>query len=161
MRKKPMNSKTKILFLILSIIMSMVIQAKDKAKDKPVYASKRTNIAIKGYDPVAYFTENKAVKGNKKLSFIWHGSKWLFSSEQHKSLFVNDPEKYAPQYGGWCAYAMSDGRTVSIDPKAFDIYNNKLYLNYSKSVLGHWRKEKDLFIKQANDYYPAVVELPE
>jgi YHS domain-containing protein len=156
-----MYAKIKILFLVLVIIMPLASQAKNKAKSKPVYASKRSNIAINGYDPVAYFAANKAQKGNKKLSFIWRGSKWLFSSEQHRSMFVDDPERYAPQYGGWCAYAMSDGRTVSIDPQAFEIYQGKLYFNYSKSVLGHWRQEKDLFIQQADDYYPNVVALPE
>ena len=130
-----------------------------QAKEKSVYASKRTNIAIKGYDPVAYFTESKAVKGSKDIAYKWHGTKWLFSSKEHQSLFINDPEKYAPQYGGWCAYAMSDGRTVAINPKAFEIFNGKLYLNYSKSVLGHWQKEKDLFIKQADELYPDVVDI--
>lgn len=151
------NQKYFTLILLTFALFPLFVQAKEKA----IYATKFSNTAIKGYDPVAYFTENKALKGNKKVSFEWHGSKWLFSSEQHKSLFVTDPEKYAPQYGGWCAYAMSDGRTVSIDPQAFSIYKDKLYLNYSKSVLGHWRKEMDLFISQADKNYPNIVELPE
>ena len=143
------------LILVLLIVAPITLQA----KEMPVYASKRTNTAIKGYDPVAYFTENKALKGSKDIAYQWHGAQWLFSSKEHQSLFINDPEKYAPQYGGWCAYAMSDGRTVAINPKAFDVYNDKLYLNYNKSVLGHWRKEKDLFIKQADELYPDVVDI--
>lgn len=151
-----MNFKYIIIFTIFALFITTPITL--QAKDKPVFASKRTNMAIKGYDPVAYFTENKAVKGNKNQVYQWHGAKWLFSSSEHRALFVNNPEKYAPQYGGWCAYAMSDGRTVAINPKAFEIYNDKLYLNYSTGVLGHWRKEKNLFIKQANEHYPDIVD---
>ncbi|MBL4660316.1 MAG: hypothetical protein JKY19_08165 [Alcanivoracaceae bacterium] len=144
-----------ISILLLLMITPIILQA----KEKPIFASKRTNTAIKGYDSVAYFTENKAVKGSKTIAYKWHGAQWLFSSKEHLSLFINTPEKYAPQYGGWCAYAMSDGRAVAINPKAFEIYNDRLYLNYSNSVLGHWRKEKDQFIKQADGHYPDVVDI--
>lgn len=152
-----MKLKTVASYLMLTILLtfSFIVFAKDNA----VYVSKKNNIAIKGYDTVAYFVEDKAVKGKKSLSYEWHNAKWLFSSEENKNLFKANPEKYAPQYGGWCAYAMSDGRTVKIDPKAFEIYNDKLYLNYSKSVQKHWVKDKDLFIMQADAYYPNVVDL--
>ncbi len=152
MKNKYLTSVT----LILALITSFAVMA---GGDHPVYKSKRSGVAIKGYDTVAYFTENAAVKGDKAFSHQWHDATWLFSSEDNLTLFKKNPEKYAPQYGGWCAYAMSDARTVKIDPEAFEVYNDKLYLNYSKSVQGHWRKDKDLFITEANGHYPNVVDL--
>jgi len=148
-------------FISLSLVtLMMAISINVQAGDShPVYKSKRSDVAIKGYDPVAYFTENKAVKGDKAISYEWHDATWQFSSQKHLELFKENPEKYSPQFGGWCAYAMSAGRTVKIDPEAFEVYNDKLYLNYSKSVQGHWQKDRDLFIEEATGHYPNVVDL--
>lgn len=82
------------------------------------------------------------------------GAIWRFSSEDNMKAFIKDPHKYAPEYGGHCAYAMSDNRLVGIDTEAFDVYNGKLYLNYSKSVQKYWKEEKDKFIEQADGFYP-------
>lgn len=113
------------------------------------------SIAIKGYDTVAYFTQNKAVKGDKIFRVKWHDAYWHFSSQENKELFEADPDKYAPQYGGWCAVAMSDeGNTSPIDPEAFDIYEGKLYLNYDKTVQGFWLEDKINFINKADHFYP-------
>lgn len=125
----------------------------------PIETGTFNNLAIYGYDTVAYFTENKAVKGNKKISFEWRGAEWRFSSEENKAMFSADPEKYAPQYGGYCAYAMSDGRLVGIDEDAFTIHEGKLYLNYSKSVMKEWRSNMEQFIKEADALYPTKVDL--
>lgn len=153
-----MNVKQIISITMLFLMITLAGLA-NAGSDHPVYKSKRSGVAIKGYDTVAYFTENAAVKGDKALSYEWHDAIWRFSSEKNLALFKENPEKYAPQYGGWCAYAMSDARTVKIDPEAFEVYNDKLYLNYSKSVLGHWKKDKDLFITEADGHYPNVVDL--
>jgi YHS domain-containing protein len=136
------------------------VSAKLFAAD-PIETGTFNNYAIYGYDTVAYWTQNKAVKGNKKINFVWRGAEWHFSSAENRDLFAADPEKYAPQYGGYCAYAMSDNRLVGIDEEAFTIHNDKLYLNYSKSVRGHWLKEVDKFIAEADGYYPKKVDLPE
>ena len=94
------------------------------------------NVAIQGYDPVAYFTQGKAVKGSEKHKLKWLGAYWQFASEKHKKLFTAKPRNYAPQYGGHCAtgMAISGGLTRDIDPEAWAIIDNKLYLNYSKDT---------------------------
>ena len=89
------------------------------------------NVAIKGYDPVAYFTESKAVKGKPEIAHDWFGATWRFSSEEHKKMFSANPIQYAPQYGGHCADGVAYGDlTTNIDPEAWRIIENKLYLNY-------------------------------
>jgi YHS domain-containing protein len=89
------------------------------------------NVAIEGYDTVAYFTDNKAVKGTEKYAYNWMGATWLFASEEHRKLFASKPISYAPQYGGFCADGVSDGKghaQVNIYPTTFQIINGKLYL---------------------------------
>ncbi|WP_426369192.1 YHS domain-containing (seleno)protein [Pseudocolwellia sp. HL-MZ7] len=125
------------------------------AVDDAVNTGRFNSIAIDGYDTVAYFTQNKAVEGDKAFKVKWRDAYWYFDNKENKALFEAAPEKYAPQYGGWCAYAMVDeGNTVRIDPDAFHIYENKLYLNYSKSVNEKWLKDKLTMIKDADYYYP-------
>ena len=142
----------------ISISLALLVSANALAAD-PIETGTFNNKAIYGYHTVAYFTQNKAVKGDKKISTQWRGADWFFSSAEHKAMFVADPEKYAPQYGGYCAYAMSDGRLVGIDEDAFTILDGKLYLNYSMSVMNEWRTNTDLFIKEADAEYPKLVDL--
>jgi len=130
------------------------------ALDDAVNTGFFNDTAIDGYDTVAYFTVVKPTKGNKKLSFTWRDANWFFASEENLALFKGDPEKYAPQYGGWCAYAMSDeGRTVGIDPDAWVIHEGKLYLNYSRSVQQEWLKDKLTNIQQADMFYPKTTKV--
>jgi YHS domain-containing protein len=90
-------------------------------------------VAIMGYDPVAYFTDNRAVKGSEQYSYDWLGTPWHFASPEHMAMFVGDPIKYAPQYGGYCAGEVALGSvTINIDPEAFKIIDGKLYLIYDK-----------------------------
>ncbi|MFT6407395.1 MAG: YHS domain-containing protein [Arenicella sp.] len=124
---------------------------------KPVYSGGRDRAAIRGYDPVAYFTENKPVKGSQDFSLKHNGAKWLFSSQENLETFKANSEQYTPQYGGYCAYAVADGSTASIKPEYFTIYNNKLYLNYSKSVYKKWSKDKGDYIQQANINWPEML----
>ena len=91
-------------------------------------------VAIMGYDPVAYFTDNRAVKGSEEYSYDWLGTDWHFASNAHKAMFISDPVKYAPQYGGYCAGEVALGSvTIDIDPDAFKIIDGKLYLIYDKA----------------------------
>jgi YHS domain-containing protein len=125
------------------------------AVDDAINTGRFNNTAIDGYDTVAYFTQKKPVEGNKAHQVKWRDANWYFSNKDNKALFIAHPEKYAPQYGGWCAYAMSDeGRTIRTDPDAFVIYNGKLYLNYSKSVQRVWLENKLANIKEADHFYP-------
>jgi YHS domain-containing protein len=89
------------------------------------------DVAIKGYDPVAYFTDGKAVEGDEQYSYRWLGATWHFSSAEHRDLFVKDPNAYAPQYGGYCADGVSFGTvTTNVDPRAWRIIEDKLYISY-------------------------------
>ena len=97
--------------------------------------------AIKMYDPVAYFKESKAVKGDESFTYRWHGMTWYFSTKEHRDIFAANPEKYAPQYDGYCAWAMSEGRKAITDPEVWKIVNGKLYLNCSRSAYEKWIRD--------------------
>lgn len=114
--------------------------------------------AIKGYDPVAYFTEKKPVKGKDNITYQWKGVKWKFASAQNLESFKANPEKYAPQYGGYCAYGVAKGYAVKIEPDAWDIVDGKLYLNYDKSVQKSWKEKKGEYIQTANQQWPQVLK---
>ena len=96
--------------------------------------------AIEGYDPVAYFTQQKAVKGENTNSYKWNNATWYFSSTQNRNLFKSSPEKYAPQFGGYCSYAVSTGFTAKIDPEAFEIIDGKLYLFNDQNFKSKWMR---------------------
>ena len=112
--------------------------------------------AIRGYDPVAYFTVGKPVKGNEKLVYNWNNANWYFSSQQNLDSFKANPEKYAPQYGGYCAYGLSEGHKAPTDADAWTIENGKLYLNYNTEVREMWNKERKERIEKADKNWPQV-----
>jgi YHS domain-containing protein len=112
--------------------------------------------AIRGYDPVAYFTDGKPVEGKEEFVYNWSNANWYFSSKQHLDLFKANPGKYAPQYGGYCAYGLSRGYKASTVPEAWTIDNGKLYLNYSLSVRGDWDKNRQERIQKADNYWPEI-----
>jgi hypothetical protein len=142
--------------IIKAITLAMMIFSTSAfALDDAVNTGRFNNIAIDGYDTVAYFIQNRAVEGDKAHKVKWRNAYWHFDTKENKALFEANPEKYAPQYGGWCAFAMADGgSTARIDPEAFDIYEGKLYLNYNKRVQGFWLEDKLNFIKKADGFYP-------
>ncbi|WP_237487070.1 YHS domain-containing (seleno)protein [Vibrio hippocampi] len=123
---------------------------------EPVY-SDFFGHAIKGYDPVAYFTQSKPVKGDSDYQYQWNGANWRFSSEQNLQAFKAEPEKYAPQYGGYCAWAVSQGYTAKIDPDAWSIENGKLYLNYNRSVQKKWLQDPQGNIAKADQHWPRLL----
>lgn len=112
--------------------------------------------AIHGYDAVAYFTDSKPVKGDKKFSLSWNNATWYFASQQHLDLFKANPVKYAPQYGGYCAYGLSENHKASTKPEAWSIINGKLYLNYNLDVKADWQKNTTERINKADIYWPAI-----
>lgn len=123
----------------------------------PVFTAFLSDKAIRGYDTVAYFTENKAVAGKAEHATEYMGATWLFASQEHLDLFLAEPEKYAPQYGGYCAYAVAQNSTASIKPELFTIVDGKLYLNYSASINEKWLKNRASFITQADKNWPQLV----
>jgi YHS domain-containing protein len=128
------------------------------AKEAPVYTPTFSNTAVSGYDPVAYFSEQKPVKGNSKISADYNGAKWFFSSIENRDKFVAAPEQYAPQYGGYCAWAVSQGYTASADPLAWRIVNNRLYLNYNAEIQKKWEMSIPELVKKADTNWPKVIQ---
>lgn len=114
-------------------------------------------LAAEGYDVVAYFTDGKPVKGEKQFKVVQDGATYLFASEDHRVLFEENPEKYLPAYGGYCAWAVAQGDTAGIDPEAWTIYQGRLYLNYSKKIRAKWEKDKDDNISKADANWPEIV----
>lgn len=122
----------------------------------PIYQTQ--DGAIRGYDPVAYFTKGEPVQGLKAYSYEWKNATWRFSSNENLEAFKADPEKYAPQYGGYCSYAIAKGYTAKVDPNSWKIVDGKLYLNYNRSIQKNWQNYLDRYIKDANENWPSVLE---
>ena len=114
--------------------------------------------AINGYDTVAYFTESKPVKGDEKFSYDWNYGKWLFSSQENLDLFKENPEKYAPQFGGWCAYAVAKEGFAPIEPDQFSVVDGKLYLNFNKKISHRWNKKRDFYIEEGHANWGELLE---
>jgi YHS domain-containing protein len=113
--------------------------------------------AIQGYDPVAYFTQEQPVKGSKEFSFNYSDQVWYFASAENLEVFKSNPEKYAPQFGGYCAYGMSRGYKAKTEPDAWTIVEGKLYLNYNTDVRDNiWNEKQSEFIEKANANWPTV-----
>jgi len=113
--------------------------------------SSTDNVAIKGYDAVAYFNDGKAVKGSESFTFPWHDMTWHFLTKENRDLFAASPEKYAPQYDGYCAWAMTESRKAVTDPEFWKIVDGKLYLQCSKSAFEKWSKDIPGNIKKADE----------
>ena len=115
-----------------------------------------SGIAIKGYDPVAYHTEGRAVKGKSQFSFKWKDAEWHFANAEDRDLFAANPERYTPQYGGYCAYSMAAGQIAGIDPQAFKIVNGKLYLNWSKEISDKFSDNAAINIKKGDENWAKM-----
>ena len=116
----------------------------------------KNNVAINGYDPVAYFTDSKSVMGNKTYSYKWDGAEWYFANKSHQEMFEKNPVKYAPQYGGFCAFGVTKNKLVSSDPNAWQIVDGKLYLCHTKEVHKLWEKDLKNNIKKGDKIYPKL-----
>ena len=117
------------------------------------------NLAVGGYDPVAYFTMGKAVKGSSKYSLDWKDAKWRFSTQEHMNMFKDNPEKYAPRYGGHCAWAVSEKEVLYRgSPRHWEIIDDKLYLNHSSSINNRWMDDFSSHIKKADENWEQVKE---
>jgi hypothetical protein len=115
-------------------------------------------VAIMGYDPVAYFTDNRAVKGSDKFSYDWLGTPWHFANAKHREMFMSEPLKFAPQYGGYCAGEVVGGSvTVNIDPEAFKIIDGKLYLIYDKGSADWFANNVEEVAPKADANWPKIV----
>ena len=137
------------------IAVSILVPATAMAVD-PINSSLLRG-AIKGHDPVAYFTQGGPAKGRGAHSHEWMGATWYFANAENRELFAADPDKYAPQYGGYCAYAVSQGYTAAIDPDAWKIVDDKLYLNFSLKVQKIWEEDIPGYIAKADINWPKIL----
>jgi YHS domain-containing protein len=124
---------------------------------EPVYTNWR-GLAIAGTDPVAYFTEGRPVAGRAEHALEWNGATWRFASAEHLAAFRVEPERYAPRYGGYCAWAVAQGYTAKSDPEAWKIVDGKLYLNYDRSVQEQWEQDVPGNVREADANWPGVLE---
>jgi len=149
-----LNNKT-VINLVMTCLM-MIFSATSTAGSK-TYTAFFSDLAVSGYDTVAYFTQGKPVKGSSDFTTQYQGATWQFSSQENLALFAQAPTKYAPQYGGYCAWAVSQGDTASSDPEAWQIVDDKLYLNYNVDIQNKWLKDSKKLILQADQNWPGVI----
>lgn len=117
-----------------------------------------TPLAIGGYDPVTYHSLNVALPGNGQFRVSWKGAEWRFSSQQNRDLFVENPEKYAPQYGGWCAFALAHGAKSPSDPTVFDVVGGRLYLNQDQRTQSLWKRNQASFIQRGDQNWTRIAQ---
>jgi hypothetical protein len=113
-------------------------------------------VAIKGYDPVAYFTEQRAVRGKPEFETAWQDAVWRFASAENRDRFRAEPEKYSPRYGGFCALGIAKGARFDINPEAWSIVEGKLYLNYDTGIRQEWRQKSADYIREADRKWAGV-----
>lgn len=142
--------------VLAGIALTALVPTAAFAKDA-VYTSSFSNVAASGYDVVAYFTESRPVEGLRDFTAEHDGATWRFASAANRDAFRADPARYAPQYGGYCAWAVSQGYTASTVPEAWRIVDDKLYLNYSKGVQTKWETDVPGHIAKANGHWPRVL----
>ena len=141
------------MFRRVFLLLSTVALAKDPVA--PVFVDGK-GVAIRGYDPVAYFTQSASAQGKAELTHGYMGATFRFASAANRDLFAADPAKYAPQFGGYCAWAVGNGYTAPTDPDAWKIVNGKLYLNYNKSIQKKWSERMAELIQSGEKNWPAL-----
>lgn len=145
--------------LALSLIATGAIVAPMAFAEKPlVYRGLFDDLAVGGYDPVAYFTSGKPTEGRKAFEHRYRNATWRFSTAENLAAFKADPARYAPQYGGYCAWAAAQGYTAKGDPRAWKLVNGRLYLNYDASIQKKWEADIPGFIARADANWPAVLK---
>ena len=136
----------------------LMAAAPASARSPEIYTGILSSTAVGGYDPVAYFIEGKPVEGKKDFTYAWNGVTWRFANAKNLDAFKTNPEAYAPQYGGYCAWAVSQGYTAKGDPKAWSIVGGKLYLNYNADVKKTWEKDPSGHIVKGDGNWPKVLD---
>ena len=151
-----MINRTLLNYPVLYLLFLFIVPVNPVLAIEPVF-SNFLGQAIRGYDAVAYFKEGKPVEGKSTFQTDWMDASWRFISQANLDLFKAAPDSYAPQFGGYCAYAVSRGYTASIDPEAWTIHDGKLYLNYSKSVRDQWSQDIPTNIQKAEANWPELL----
>ncbi|WP_316838697.1 YHS domain-containing (seleno)protein [Pedobacter gandavensis] len=144
--------------LLFAVLLCGFISTAAQAQKSEIFAP--SGKAIKGFDPVAFFTEGMAVKGQDSLSYDWKGAKWMFATRKNMEQFKSEPTRFAPQYGGYCAYGTSGGYKAPTQTETWTIVNDKLYFNYNKKVKENWTKDQSALIEKADILWPQIKEKP-
>jgi YHS domain-containing protein len=144
--------------VLISAFAVAVVSGPASARSPEVYTGILSSTAVGGYDPVAYFRDGKPVEGKKEFTHSWKGVTWRFANAKNLDDFKAKPEAYAPQYGGYCAWAVSQGYTAKGDPNAWSIVDGKLYLNYNADVRKTWAQDASGNIVKADQNWPKVLE---
>jgi YHS domain-containing protein len=140
--------------ILVTNLMAMAISATLTAQKSPIFLV--DGLAIRGYDPVALFKASEAQKGSPNFEQLWQGVRWQFASAANRDSFALNPEKYAPQFGGYCAYGCAKGHKAPTQIDTWSIVNGKLYFNYNQKVKELWSKDQTAYIAKANEAWPSV-----
>jgi YHS domain-containing protein len=144
--------------LAIGLAIAPITFAGNALADKaPVWTSFGSNVAISGYDPVAYFKVGQPTQGDAAFKTTYQGAEFRFANAANRAAFIANPARYAPQFGGYCAWAVSQGYTAGIDPKAWAIVDGKLYLNYNRSIQAKWQADRSNLILAGNKNWPVVL----
>ena len=141
----------------LYIIVASLFMVSSVTAQELVNVSGASDIALGGYDPVAFFTDGKAVHGNPSISATNDGATYIFASEEHKTLFESEADKYVPQHGGFCSYGVSVGALFPVDIDTWQIVDGKLYLNLNPDILKTFNMDQENNIEKANENWPKLV----
>jgi len=154
-----MNMKKRFLLLTTVLLgyVVLLVSCTTPASITPINMTAK-GVALKGYDAVAYITMERAVPGQEALQYKWQGAIWFFATGEHLEIFQENPDAYAPQYGGYCAYAVSQGTTADIDPESWAIVDGKLYLNLNPDVQKLWQRNQEEYIRQADANWPRLMK---
>lgn len=149
------RSPARAIFLALVFFLVPFLASTETAAETAISGAK-DGVAIDGYDPVAYFTLNKPTRGSEQFSHTWQGASWHFASAEHRDAFAAEPERYAPQYGGYCAYAMAGGGFAAGDGERWKVVDGKLYLNNNWFAQKLWDQDVPAYIRNADGQWPKV-----
>lgn len=125
---------------------------------EPIYTGALSSTAVDGYDVVAYFDQGEPVEGSEEYTTTWKGAEWRFASAGHLAAFEANPDRYAPRYGGYCAWAVAHDYTASGDPHAWSIVDGRLYLNYNADIRRKWAADKQALIERADRNWPDILD---
>lgn len=154
--------RKRVLFGLAALAIPLLIAPPAFAQKSELYLSGKAqhgqDLAVGGYDTVAYHTQKAAVPGTAEHVATWKGATWRFATRENRDLFIASPEKYAPQYGGYCAFAVASGGKSPGDPKVWSVVDGKLYLNLSKGVQSLWDKDRPGFISKADQRWPQLIK---
>lgn len=137
------------------LVVMVVLTLAAGCAGKPVRTDDN-GVAAYGHDVVAYYTEGRAIEGSAAYSHRWRGARWHFATPEHRDLFAGNPERYAPAFGGWCAWAMSEGRLVAGDPEYWAIHDDRLYFNCNQAAQDNWDADRDGNIERAAEHWPGI-----